>query len=401
MSRPIRLALLVLLAFLLGAGLGSRWAPSASVLAQEQTPVAAPGPLRLFFLNVGQGDAALLVTPDGVTALVDGGDTDRGEGLVAWLRSMGISSIDWIMPSHPHIDHIAGLNAVLEQMEVRNALVSEQENNTAVSRRQIQLIAEKNVPLTTANDQVNLQLGAYVTAQVLNPPPLLLQTLEPVEDNSVVLRVCIVVVCSLFTGDIGDQGEQRLVARYSDTPEMLRSQILKVSHHGSAEPNNPALLAMIRPEVGLIGVGAGNQFGHPTQRALDRLAGAGTTVYRTDVHGTILVEMFEDHYTVTPLPDVVIASSRRTTSPQPTLVPQPTVGGPPAGSTGSRPIGARTGQPVRYDPNGPDRDCSDFATWAEAQDFYEAAGGPARDLHRLDSDQDGIVCENLPGAPRR
>jgi len=66
-----------------------------------------------------------------------------------------------------------------------------------------------------------------------------------------------------------------------------------------------------------------------------------------------------------------------------------------------RPIGRRTGQPVLYDPNGPDRDCGDFRTWAEAQDFYEAAGGPERDPHRLDTDRDGIACESLPGAPRR
>src|SRR5439155_1302682 len=158
---------------------------------------------------------------------------------------------DWIMPSHPHIDHIAGLTTVLQEMDVKNALVSDQENNTAAYRRQMQLIVEKNVPLTHANEDVTLQLGAYVTAQVLNPPPLLLQTLEPIEDNSVVLKVCIVVICSLFTGDIGDQGEQRLVARYEET-DVLHSQILKVSHHGSAEPNDPTLLRLIRPEVAVI-----------------------------------------------------------------------------------------------------------------------------------------------------
>jgi competence protein ComEC len=333
-----------------------------------------------------------------VTALIDGGDTDRGDGLVAWLRSMGIDSVDWIMPSHPHIDHIAGLTTVLEQMEVRGALVSDQPNNTAAYRRQMQLIADKGVPLTAANDQVVLQLGAFVTAQVLSPPSFLLPTAEPEEDNSVILRVCLVVICTLFTGDIGDQGERYVIARYSDTPDMLRSQILKVSHHGSAEPNNPALLAMIQPEVALIGVGAGNPFGHPTQRALDRVGATGATIYRTDLHGTILVEIYEDRYTVTPLPDVEIASTRRPAA-QPTSVLVPVATAQPA-SSGSRPIGTRTGQPVRSDPNGPDRDCGEFSTWAEAQDFFEAAGGPATDRHRLDSDRDGVACESLPGAPR-
>jgi competence protein ComEC len=380
--------LLALCALILALGLGPHQAPSPAALAQEQAP-AVPGPLRLYFLNVGQGDAALLVTPDGVTALIDGGDTDRGDGLVAWLRSMGINSVDWVMPSHPHIDHIAGLTTVLEQMEVRGALVSDQPHTTVTYRRQMQLIADKGIPLTAANDQVVLQLGAFVTAQVLSPPTFLLPTAEPEEDNSVILRVCLVVICTLFTGDIGDQGERYVMARYGETSDALRSQILKVSHHGSAEPNNPGLLAMIRPEVALIGVGAGNAFGHPTQRALDRVGATGATIYRTDVHGTILIEIYEDRYELTLMPEVVIASAgQQRRPPLPTPVP------------GSLPIGTRTGQPVRYDPNGPDRDCPDFSTWAEAQDFFEAAGGPATDRHRLDSDRNGVACESLPGAPR-
>ena len=67
--------------------------------------------------------------------------------------------------------------------------------------------------------------------------------------------------------------------------------------------------------------------------------------------------------------------------------------------TATFPVGTRTGEPLRYDPFGPDRNCGDFDTWAEAQDFYEAAGGPESDRHRLDRDRDGIVCQSLPGAP--
>jgi len=401
MSRLRHLPILLLIALLCGARFGSSHAPPPPALAQEETAGGLPGPLRLYFLNVGQGDAALLVTPDGVTALVDGGDTDRGEGLVAWLRSMGIESVDWIMPSHPHVDHIAGLSSVLEQMPVHNALVSDQHHTTATYRRQMQLIADKGVPLTAANDQVALQLGAYVTAQVLSPPPSLLQTLEPEEDNSVILRVCLVVICTLFTGDIGDQGERYVTARYGDTPDALRSQILKVSHHGSAEPNNPALLGMIRPEIGLIGVGAGNAFGHPTQRALDRLAAAGTTVYRTDVHGTILVEIYEDRYTITSMPDVVIASSRRTPAP-PSLppatgvaplapAPEPTTA--PIASPGPQAPPAGAFDPARYLNQGDRYNCNDFRSQADAQDVLRA---DPTDPNRLDTDRDGLACESNP-----
>jgi competence protein ComEC len=374
---------LIVLAVLLGPG--SHQSHPSMILAQEEPASTSPGPLRLYFLNVGQGDAALIVTPDGVTALVDGGDTDRGDGLVTWVRSMGIESIDWVMPSHPHIDHIAGLTTVLQQLPVRNALVSDQENTTVASRRQMQVIAEKNVPLTRATEEVRLQLGAYVTAQVLNPPALLMQTLEPIEDNSVLLRVCIVAVCALFTGDIGDQGEQRLAARYADTSDVLRSQILKVSHHGSAEPNNLALLALIKPEVATISSGAGNPFGHPTQRAIDRLTAAGATIYRTDTQGTILVEMSEDRYVVTPLPDVAIASSRPTTAtPESTAVPQPGV----AEGTDDFDLVISVRATVTT------------VVISAARPTPRPCCAPIRAIRtRLDPDRDGIACETRP-APR-
>ena len=280
----------------------------ATGCSQPEPP--PPGPLRLYFLNVGQGDGALIITPEGLTALVDGGDNSRGAGLVAWLHSMGIQRVDWVMPSHPHTDHIGGLNAVLQQLTVGASLMSAQEYPTATFRRHKALIAEKRVPLTPATEGTVLHLGAQVTATVLNPPAALLATKEPDEDNSVVLRVCLPPTCILFTGDIGDEGERALAARYQEKADQMRSQVLKVSHHGSAEPNYRSLLEMIKPEVALIGAGAGNPHGHPTRRALDKLKATGATIYCTLTDGTVLVEITEEGYTVTRRPDVVIQDSR-------------------------------------------------------------------------------------------
>jgi len=301
-------ALAALVGLLLAGAAGTICAILAPGTPPGPRPIP-PGGLHLYFLNVGQGDGALLVTADGVTALVDGGDTNRGPELVKWLRSIGIHQIDWIMPSHPHRDHIGGLNDVLEQLPVRAALVSSQTGTTPAHRRQMELLREKQVPVTVAREGVVLGLGATVTATVLNPPPELLVTNEPVEDNSVLLRVCTEGACALFTGDIGDQGERTLLERYSRSPETLRSQVLKVSHHGAAEPNNPTLLALVKPEVALIGAGAANGYRHPTQRALDRLTASGATVYCTHVDGTILVELTPSSYTVVPMPNVVIGAT--------------------------------------------------------------------------------------------
>lgn len=299
-----------------------------------------PGPLRIYFLNVGQGDGALIITPEGKTALVDGGETSRGQELVSWLRSIGVTTIDWVMPSHPHVDHIGGLNAVLEQLPVRGALVSSQEHTTATYRRQMALLGSKGINVVQAKEGVALQLDKYVTATTLNPPPALLTTQEPLEDNSVVLRVCLAAICALFTGDIGNEGEEGLIDRYGRFPELLRSQVLKVSHHGSAEPNNPALLALISPEVAVIGAGAGNPFGHPTEKALQKLATTAATVYCTHVDGTVVVEVETDAsgYRVVTLPDLVIRATSRGTPVSQPLVPGPCgPARPPAVSQGASP----------------------------------------------------------------
>ena len=296
----------------------------ASACAPAGPPPPAADSLRVYFLNVGQGDAALIITPDGVTALVDGGDRLRGAELVKWLRSMGLQKLDWVMPSHPHADHIAGLNLVLAELPVANALLSAQTNDTQTYRRQLDLLREKGVPVTDAVEGLTIPLGGRVTATVLNPPAGLLRTSEPEEDNSVVLRVCIAVTCMLFTGDIGDGGERSMIARYGTAADRIRSHVLKVSHHGSAEPNHPDFLAMVQPDVALIGVGLANPFRHPTQKALDRLGATGAAIYCTFVHGTLLVELTESSYRVQQLRDLTIRpTSGGRVVPAPPLSPEP------------------------------------------------------------------------------
>jgi competence protein ComEC len=278
----------------------------------------------VYFLNVGQGDAALIITPDGVTALVDGGDRLRGAELVKWLRSMGLQKIDWVMPSHPHADHISGLNAVLEELPVGNALLSGQTHDTQTYRRQLDLLREKAIPVTDAVEGLSIALGERVTATVLNPPRGLLKTSEPDEDNSVVLRVCIAITCMLFTGDLGDGGERSMIARYRDAPDQMKSAVLKVSHHGSAEPNHPDFLALVGPQVALIGAGLSNPFHHPTQKALDRLNATGAAIYCTFVHGTLLVEMTETSHRVQQLRGLAIRpTSGGRVVPAPPLSPEP------------------------------------------------------------------------------
>lgn len=143
---------------------------------------------------------------------------------------------------------------------------------------------------------------------------------------------------------------------------------------------------MVQPEVAIYSAGRNNDYGHPHQETITHLLNAGATIYGTDVHGTVVVETDGSRYLVYPALDTPALAGG---NPQPAVtipatgLPQPPVVGLPSAT-------------LRYDPNGPDRDCGNFTTHAEAQAFFVAAGGPARDPHRLDGDNDGIACESLP-----
>jgi len=160
----------------------------------------------------------------------------------------------------------------------------------------------------------------------------------------------------------------------ANVPELLTDvDVYKSSHHGSPNGDTVESVRTWNPEVVVISVGANNSYGHPSPEALALYESVGADIYRTDLSGTVVVTAYPDgRYEVDAQPSG---------SGEPT--PDETSAPPPADAT------------LPYDPSGPDRDCADFSSQEEAQAFYEAAGGPQEDPHRLDSDGNGIACESL------
>ena len=248
-------------------------------------------PLTVFFLNAGQGDAVLLIAPDGTTAMIDAGDTAAGSGLVRFLGERGIAAIDWWLPSHPHADHVGGFTRVLEAgIPVRRALLSPQQYATATWLRQLSLILAHVPDVRTAEAGMTFALdgAAEVWVTVLNPPAVPPRPTD-VEDNSVVLLVTHGATTWLFTGDITAQGEAEIAARQLATGTRLpKVDVLKVTHHGSASGSSAPFLMLTQPTRAVLGVGP-NTFGHPSIGALGRLAAVGAEALRTDRHGTLIL----------------------------------------------------------------------------------------------------------------
>jgi len=278
----LRLQLLILgLAALVG------W---LALAAPSPAQAQGGGALTIFFLNVGQADAALLDAPDGSVALLDAGDAPSGQDLLRFLGDRAVARIDWWLPSHPHADHVGGFTAVLNAgVPVVHALLPSPQYNTPTLMRQLGMLFSSGVDVqnAAAGQTLTLDRAGQVTAEVLNPP-------EPpetndVNENSVVLLVNFGQTYFLFGGDIGTRTEANVVARQlANVGTWPPIDVLKVPHHGSAGSSSQPFLNVIRPRWAVVSVGARNSYGHPTVAALDRLTSVGAEILRTDQLGTIV-----------------------------------------------------------------------------------------------------------------
>lgn len=258
------------------------------------TPSAATGLLlQVAFLDVGQGDAAWLKTPDGWDILIDGGKESEGPGLVSYLQNHGVADIEVLILSHPHADHVGGLVTVLENMDVDQALTNCQVYSSTIYQTFQDLLISKGIPTTCVRDEDTFTWGAYISAAAVNPPEPLT---SDANNNSVVFRISYGTIDFLFTGDIESEAEDAIL----DRGRTIEAEILKVPHHGSGSSSTALFLAQVDPELAVISVGASNPYGHPDAETLARLRDAGAAIYRTDLHGTIVVTTDGTTYSVQP-----------------------------------------------------------------------------------------------------
>ena len=229
---------------------------------------APDGKLHVTFLDVGQGEATLIVTPSGRQVLVDGGPDSRvvmqalGARLPFWDRSLDVVAL-----THPHGDHIAGLLGVLDRYDVDILLHRSADYPTAEYARWQQALADRAGRNTVLEAQRGhrIALGDGVVLDVLHPGPVTIE--GETNNNSLVLRLSYGEIVFLLTGDVETPIESALLARGAP----LDATVLKVGHHGSATSTSPPFLAAVSPSLAVISVGEDNRFGHPDEEVLQRL----------------------------------------------------------------------------------------------------------------------------------
>jgi len=241
------------------------------------------GDLRAYFLDVGQGDSSVILFKDKVI-LIDAGETDQGDRVVSDLQKLGVTQIDLLVATHPHSDHIGGMQEVLAHFPVEKVLDSGLPSTSSLYEQFLKTVDKKNIPYVVAEQGQTIDLDPSLRILVLSPPKDRIG--DDLNTNSIVLRISYGTINLLYTGDATTAAEEAMVK----TGYPLAAQVLKVGHHGSSDANSAVFLLRVDPEVAVISLRKDNDYGHPHKETLERLRTAGPLVLRTDLDGTILVE---------------------------------------------------------------------------------------------------------------
>ena len=251
--------------------------------------------LEINFIDVGQGDSTL-IRVNNKNILVDGGGSldsssfDIGEKvLFPYLLDRGVYGIDYIIVSHFDADHCQGIEYVMKNMKVKNAIISGLGQESNEYNMFISLAKKQNIKIIHVKKGDIIRIKDAII-KILYPDNEAVEE-NPKNNNAIVCKIEWQDSSILFTGDIEKEAEMKILKMYESNIEVLKSSILKVAHHGSKTSSTEEFIRAVDPKVALIGVGKNNKFGHPNSGILERLEGIGCKICRTDKRGEITIKI--------------------------------------------------------------------------------------------------------------
>ena len=253
-----------------------------------------PKKLNIHFVDVGQGDCTFIVTPRKQTILIDGGGStskeyDVGKNtLLPYVLDRGYTKLDYIFITHFDQDHVAGILTILEELKVETVIIPKQEENTENYQKFLELIKEKRIKVNIVKkgDRVNIEKNVYF--DILWPEKEQIKE-NVINNNATVMKMYYGNFSILFTGDIEEKAEEKILKVYEGKERLLNANILKVAHHGSKTSTTEKFLKWVNPKAALIGVGKNNLFKHPSEKTIENLRKHNVTIYRTDENGEITI----------------------------------------------------------------------------------------------------------------
>lgn len=234
--------------------------------------------MRVHFIDVGQADSAFIELGNGQTMLIDAGRS--GGDVVDYIRALQYDTIDFVVATHPHEDHIGGMATVLDNFKIGKMYMPRQEHTINAFVNMLDVIEDKKIELYTAKAGVNITTSGIIKIDILAP---FSDSNSNLNNASAVVRITYGETVMLFTGDAEHVIENQLLKSGID------ADVLKVGHHGAGSASSKSFIKEVSPEVAVISVGEGNSYGHPHSDTLAILNEVGADIYRTDEQGTIVV----------------------------------------------------------------------------------------------------------------
>lgn len=243
------------------------------------------GILAIHMIDVGQGDSILIITPSNKTILIDAAESHKGPDIVSYLNKNKVQTIDILIATHPHSDHIGGIPVVIENFKINNFYMPLVTHNTVAFNEMLTSIKHHDLKISSLPVGKRIEFDNDIFLYFISP---LKDYGSHLNNWSVVLKLDYLHKSFLFTGDVEYKAELDIINSYD--AHFLKSHLLKVAHHGSNSSSTEKFLNVIKPEVALISCGYENSYNHPHREILHRLEHMGISIYRTDLQGNIVIK---------------------------------------------------------------------------------------------------------------
>lgn len=258
---------------------------STPTAAPTTAPFCGDGELTVYLIDVGQGDSILLISPSGKTMLIDAGDGGAFDAISSQLTKLNITSLDVVVVTHPHADHIGSMAKVINSYEIGSFYMTDFVATTKTYERMLTALEDNNVSVYQATSDTLIAWDEDVTVQVLSP----IVGIEYDDSNtsSIVMKVSYGNSSIMLTGDAEKETEGGIIALWGE--DALKADVLKLGHHGSSTSSSLEFVVAVDPDIALCSLGVDNDYGHPHRETLELMAELNIPLYRTDLLGTIKI----------------------------------------------------------------------------------------------------------------